>query len=844
MRGIFPPAVRALRLARAGLLVLALTGWASSATAQDRIAPAAPPPDWQSGTLQGIGFALPPGWSEMERASDIVTLFGGDPDTRTGPAFGITLTPKPMQLFRGSDLADLGRVVFDSGLEFTRHAARETPEPGMTIEGEFLISAAPMPDGNHIVILMSGFNTPFDAHRALFDTALAALRLPPPGQTPVRAVLGGAFGVVLPPGWEISDLGDTATLKRQGMQGEISLMRHDVASAGQHRSGWYVPPEVTGKPVLFLDESAILYDWSEASRHYDDGRDSLARNRLFIFEACLDGGDTASVSITGMPDFHDDPSVLRLIDDMTYHAGAAPCRPIDLPGNAPMGTPRKERAVESDYTIWVEPATPGDGWTSYSFGPLDFALYAGWSALPGDGDWSHWISRQGEYELAMRLQPEPVGPAARRGEVRLSDGTRFYRRPVPDGTVLASVAPVGPEGYLLIEAKGGMIDGPGFETILGTMTLRPADAPASASAEPASLLDGMVRITPPEGFVLLSEKDSVTLTAEDGRGYLTLARGGAVMPPHGLLARMPEGRLGSYGGGAFGTDWTEYGWPGTVPEFMDGAEMVTGWHFLRIARMCLPGGVPVALGWGGITRFTGGDSLGRAMAAFDVDWPDGMIPCDPADLVAAVPEPKVTSVDIPLTVRPAPAAEATLAPAPRQAAPAAMVEAVTAPPPDRPSPPPPPPPPPSAAADPDLFEDRGGGYALYRNARYGTEIVYPSGYFHAEPAPGNGDGRRFASADGAARFLVFAQYNVFGHDLRTLMAEDQTLPAYRNASYKRAGSTWYVISGRSGAEIFYRKVLLSADDLLQVFEITYPARLKTEFDAVVSYMAQSFGPVD
>jgi|GEM_PF-990044 len=519
-----------------------------------------------------------------------------------------------------------------------------------------------------------------------------------------------------------------------------------------------------------------------------------------------------------MPGFHADPTVLRLIDSISYTTSGEASPAQDLPEGAPAGTPRRERSIESHYTIWVQPR------------------------LPGDGEWSHWMSRHGEYELAMRLHPDPVGPAARRGELRLADGTRFYRLPVSDGTLLASVAPVGAEGYLLIEAKGSSLDGPGFDSILGTMTLRVAgEAPADPVGPdgPVTVLDGMARITRPDGFTLLTEPDAVTLMAEDGRGFLTLARGPAVMPPHGILARMPEGRLGSWGGGAHHEEWTEYGWPGTLPEFVDGGGLVTGWHFLRIARECLPGGVPVAFAWGGVTQFTGGDSLDRARNAFDIVWPGGMTPCTPDEIVAAAlaarggafpetmpeaapaPQPEAEPVAAPM---PVPATDPVVTPAPILA--------------------PPPPPPPPENAGPDLFQDIGGGYACYRNARFGTEITCPASYFQPEPPPGNGDGRRFDSADAAARFLVFAEFNVLGQSLGDLMQADEGTLGRERITYRASGTGWYVLSGPADGRIFYRKVMLTPDDLIRVFEIIYPEQLKAEFDPVIGYMARNFGPED
>ncbi len=160
----------------------------------------------------------------------------------------------------------------------------------------------------------------------------------------------------------------------------------------------------------------------------------------------------------------------------------------------------------------------------------------------------------------------------------------------------------------------------------------------------------------------------------------------------------------------------------------------------------------------------------------------------------------------------------------------------------------PPPPPvtptaPVSAEDHDRFTAIEGGYSIYENDRYGTFISYPAEYFRPEAPPGNADGRRFVSVDGTAAFYVFAQFNALGLTQAEMIAQDKQADTQSRITYERAGPGWYVLSGFRGTDIFYRRVISDGPDgLIRVFEISYPAARKTEFDAILTYMANSFGP--
>jgi hypothetical protein len=455
-----------------------------------------------------------------------------------------------------------------------------------------------------------------------------------------------------------------------------------------------------------------------------------------------------------------------------------------------------------------------------------------WTGGVGDANTASFISAKAEYEISLTYVPDLPTTPANPVVLQLANGTRFLRLNAVDGETLISILPVGAAGHLMIALKGGLSDGPGFVDMLGrlrvTATAETTDAPIG-NAGPLAALNGLVGYLPAEGFVTMTTPDSLTYLAEDGRGYLTIAKGAAVLAPNGFAALVPAGRLASFEDG-FSMEWSAYGWPSPEPEFLDNGTLTKGWHMVHFARNCLPGQIPVALMFGGIDRFTGGDALTQIKGNLVFNWPAGIEPCslenagvgNPATggvvggAVAETPTPLAGSIP----VKP----DATTAPKP------AIL---------------PLPPPPSADAgiEPDSFTDQGGGYALYQNTRFGTTISYPSAYFTAEQPPENSDGRRFSSADGQSYFLIFGQHDAFGLPQDEMLQQDKMREDYQGASYEKSGDGWYVLSGLVGEAIFYRKVILAPDGIIHQFEIRYPATQKAAFDPVVAHMAQNFGPM-
>jgi hypothetical protein len=191
------------RILTAFLLILGISAAISPLGAQDLKVPfSAPPQGWVEGNFRGYLFATPPAWQEVDRSDDAITLFGGDIETKTGPAFGLMLERHPMQIFNPETTVAQGQAVFANGLRFDIMQSSETPAAGVTIEGVFLISVDPVLGKDHLIILQTAYGQPLDQHRAVLDQILSTLNLPAPGVLPLEPALAGAFAAPVPEGWE------------------------------------------------------------------------------------------------------------------------------------------------------------------------------------------------------------------------------------------------------------------------------------------------------------------------------------------------------------------------------------------------------------------------------------------------------------------------------------------------------------------------------------------------------------------------------------------------------------------------------------------------------------------
>ena len=130
-------------------------------------------------------------------------------------------------------------------------------------------------------------------------------------------------------------------------------------------------------------------------------------------------------------------------------------------------------------------------------------------------------------------------------------------------------------------------------------------------------------------------------------------------------------------------------------------------------------------------------------------------------------------------------------------------------------------------------------WATYGNARFGTTADYPADLFiRRDPPPDNGDGVSMHTADERATLVIYGAYNA-ENDTPTSYVE--RLVEKNGVTYKKVAKTYYVVSGLRGADIFYERCNFRKGDTAPIdcFQITYPAREKAAWDAIVTRISKS-----
>ncbi len=124
----------------------------------------------------------------------------------------------------------------------------------------------------------------------------------------------------------------------------------------------------------------------------------------------------------------------------------------------------------------------------------------------------------------------------------------------------------------------------------------------------------------------------------------------------------------------------------------------------------------------------------------------------------------------------------------------------------------------------------------YVNERFGFTVDIPSN-FVPQGESDNGDGQVFAASGHRAEIRAWGS-NLIKPDIRcsasSMFAEELPQPTYEHS---RDGTS--VVSGNIGSDIFYAKVIRTADRCLGL-TITYPVSDKAAYDPTVSSVAASF----
>jgi hypothetical protein len=139
---------------------------------------------------------------------------------------------------------------------------------------------------------------------------------------------------------------------------------------------------------------------------------------------------------------------------------------------------------------------------------------------------------------------------------------------------------------------------------------------------------------------------------------------------------------------------------------------------------------------------------------------------------------------------------------------------------------------------------REDGWVPYVNERFGFSFSYPAAVFQPAHRSEAGDGEAFRAIEGDGRLLAGAFENDDGHTLESYRGfiRERSYSGFE-VSYAPRGRTWFVLSGESGTQVFYEKVMFSCGGrVINSFALIYPIASKRRFDAIVEGIENSFRP--
>lgn len=135
----------------------------------------------------------------------------------------------------------------------------------------------------------------------------------------------------------------------------------------------------------------------------------------------------------------------------------------------------------------------------------------------------------------------------------------------------------------------------------------------------------------------------------------------------------------------------------------------------------------------------------------------------------------------------------------------------------------------------------GDTFRLYQNARFGTMVRYPANLVAPQSESANGAGRKFLSRDRQIELTIYAFRNTANRSARGEMnraIRDWKRDTAR-LTYAKSSSSWFVLSGYLGADIFYEKTRLQ-NGVFHTLIWQYPQGLKKRLDASVARSTASF----
>ena len=144
----------------------------------------------------------------------------------------------------------------------------------------------------------------------------------------------------------------------------------------------------------------------------------------------------------------------------------------------------------------------------------------------------------------------------------------------------------------------------------------------------------------------------------------------------------------------------------------------------------------------------------------------------------------------------------------------------------------------SAAALPGSAAQDSHVWKTYTNDRFGFSVCYPSDLLRLEAAPDNNDGQTFVGSNGA-KIAAWGSWNATDQTLADSAREDEK--SLGHVTYKAIREGFYVISGRKGDQIFYKRTAL-ANGKFSAVQLTYPAADSALWNAISARVSQCFKP--
>jgi hypothetical protein len=129
-------------------------------------------------------------------------------------------------------------------------------------------------------------------------------------------------------------------------------------------------------------------------------------------------------------------------------------------------------------------------------------------------------------------------------------------------------------------------------------------------------------------------------------------------------------------------------------------------------------------------------------------------------------------------------------------------------------------------------------WKTYTNERFGFSVCYPSDLLQLEAAPDNNDGQTFVGSNGA-KIAAWGSWNATDQTLADSAREDEK--SLGHVTYKAIREGFYVISGRKGDQIFYKRTAL-ANGKFSAVQLTYPAADSALWNGISARVSQCFKP--